>query len=96
MSRVTRLALADIIERALTDDVLGPGGWPQVVADHPDHDQVAVDAIVYRLAYALGGQKPAATIAIARGLALSSGPKRAGHARQAGLIPPAEPGKASG
>jgi hypothetical protein len=51
---------------------------------------------MYRLAYALGGQRPAATVAIARGLALSTGPKRAAHARQLSLIPPAEPGKASG
>jgi hypothetical protein len=96
MSRINHLALSDVIERVLTDDVLGPGGWPRVVADHPDDDQVAVDALVYRLAYALGGQKPAATVAIARGLALSSDPNRAAHARQAGLIPPAEPGNASG
>ena len=96
MSRINQLALADVIERALTADVLGPDGWPGVVADHPHHDPTAVDALVYLLAYALGGQKPAATIAIARGLALSTGPKRAGHARQAGLIPPAEPGRASG
>ena len=96
MSRINQLVLADVIERTLTADVLGEGGWPQVVADHPDVDQIVVDALIYRLAYALGGQKPAATIAIARGLALSTGPKRAGNARHAGLIPPAEPGKASG
>ena len=96
MSRINHLALADIIERALTDDVVGPLGWPHIVAAHPDEDPVAVDALIYRLAHALGGQRPAATIAIARGLALSTGPKRAGHARHAGLIPPAEPGKASG
>ncbi len=96
MSRINQLALADLIERTLTDDVIGPGGWPTIIARHPDADPVAVDALVYRLASALGGQRPAATIAIARGLALSTGPKRAGHARQAGLIPPAEPGNASG
>ncbi len=96
MSRINQLALADIIERALTEDVIGADGWPRILAEHPDADQVAVDALVYRLAYALGGQRPAATIAIARGLALSSGPKRAAHARQLGLIPPAEPGRASG
>jgi hypothetical protein len=95
MSRINQLALADIIERTLTDDVIGPDGWPRIIADHPDDDPMAVDALVYRLAYALGGQRPAATIAIARGLALSSGPKRAANARHAGLIPPAEPGKPS-
>ena len=38
MSRINQLALADIIERALTDDVIGPDGWPRIVADHPDED----------------------------------------------------------
>jgi hypothetical protein len=97
MSQINQLALADIIERALTEDVLGPEGWPGVVSAHPDLDGIVVDALIYRLAYALGGQRPAATIAVARGLALSTGPKRAVHARQAGLIPPAEePGKPAG
>lgn len=96
MSRVNQLALADLIERSLTDCILGDGGWPGLLAEHADEDPVRVDALIYLLAHALGGQKPAATIAVARGLALSTGPKRAIHARQAGLIPPAEPGKASG
>jgi hypothetical protein len=97
MSQINQLALADIIERSLTEDVLGPGEWPGIVAAHADHDPVAVDALIYRLAFALGGQRPAATIAVARGLALSTGPKRAVHARQLGLIPPAaEPGKPAG
>jgi hypothetical protein len=95
-SRINQLALADIVERTLTDAVLGPEGWPSVVAAHRDADPIALDALIYRLAYAVGGQRPAATIAMARGLALSTGPKRAAIARQAGLIPPAEPGKASG
>ena len=96
MSRINQLALADIIERTLTDDIIGPDGWQQIVADHPDADPVAVDALIYRLAYALGGQKPAVTIATARGLSPATGPKRANQARHAGLIPPAEPGRASG
>ncbi len=96
MSRINQLALADIIERALTDDVVGPDGWSRIVDAHPDADPVAVDALVYRLAFALGGQRPAATIAVARGLSPASGAKRAGNARQAGLIPPAEPGRAVG
>jgi hypothetical protein len=73
----------------------GPGGWQQLVAEHGDDDPIAVDALVYLLSHALGGQSPSATIAIARGLSPASGPKRAANARQAGLIPPAvEPGKA--
>jgi hypothetical protein len=96
MSQIKELALADLIERTLVDDVVGPGGWSTIIEDHPDIDPVALDALVYRLAFALGGQKPAATVALARGLSPATGPKRAQAARQAGLIPPAEPGKASG
>jgi hypothetical protein len=97
MSQISQIALADLIERSLVNDVLGgPDGWQKLVAEHTDDDPVAVDALVYLLSHALGGQSPSATIAIARGLSPASGPKRAAHARQAGLIPPAaEPGKAS-
>jgi hypothetical protein len=96
MSQINQIALAEIIERSLANDVLGgPGGWQQLVAEHGDDDPIAVDALVYLLSHALGGQSPSATIAIARGLSPASGPKRAANARQAGLIPPAvEPGKA--
>src|SRR5262245_40770258 len=98
MSRINQIALAEVIERCLVGDVLGgPDGWQKLVADHADSDPVALDALVYLLSHALGGQSPSATIAVARGLSPASGPKRAAHARQAGLIPPAvEPGKASG
>jgi hypothetical protein len=97
MSQIGQIALAEIIERSLVNDVLGGAdGWQKFVAEHGDDDPVAVDALVYLLSHALGGQSPSATIAIARGLSPASGPKRAAHARQAGLIPPAvEPGKAS-
>jgi hypothetical protein len=97
MSQISQIALAELIERSLVTDVLGgPAGWQKLVAEHDDDDPVAVDALVYLLSHALGGQSPSATIAIARGLSPASGPKRAAHARQAGLIPPAaEPGKAS-
>jgi hypothetical protein len=98
MSRINQIALAEIVERSLVADVLGgPDGWQQLVADHADADPVAVDALVYLLSHALGGQSPSATVALARGLSQASGPKRVANARQAGLIPPAvEPGKASG
>jgi hypothetical protein len=98
MSRINQISLAEVIERCLVADVLGgPDGWPKLVAEHADADPVSVDALVYLLSHALGGQSPAATVAIARGLSQASGPKRVSNARQAGLIPPAvEPGKASG
>ena len=97
MSQISQIAFADLIERSLVDNVLdGADGWQSLVAEHADDDPVAVDALVYLLSHALGGQSPSATIAIARGLSPASGPKRAAHARQAGLIPPAvEPGKAA-
>ncbi len=97
LAQISQIALAELIERSLVADVVGgPEGWQQLVAEHADDDPVAVDALVYLLSHALGGQSPSATIAIARGLSPASGPKRAAHARQAGLIPPAaEPGKAS-
>jgi hypothetical protein len=98
MSQISQIALAELIERSLVNDALGgPDGWQKLVAEHADDDPVAVDALVYLLSHALGGQSPSATIAIARGFSPASGPKRAAHAREAGLLPPAaEPGKASG
>ena len=62
MSQISQIALAEIIERSLVGDVLGgPDGWQQLVADHADDDPVAVDALVYLLSHALGGQSPSAT-----------------------------------
>ena len=96
MSRINLLALSDIISTALESNVLGEGGWSRLVPDHADDDPVAVDALIYLLAHALGGQKPSATVAIARGLSPATGPKHVARARSRGLLPPAEPGKASG
>jgi hypothetical protein len=96
MSKMNQIAFAEIIETALHDHVIGADGWKQILDDHADHDPVAVDALIYLLSHALGGQRPAATIAVARGLSPATGPKRAANARHAGLLPPAEPGKASG
>ena len=69
MSQINQIALAEIAERCLVADVLGgPDGWEKLVAEHADEDPVAVDALVYLLSHALGGQSPSATVAIARGL----------------------------
>jgi len=96
MSKIMRVAIAELIERALQDHVLGEDGWPGVVAAQPsDADQEHVDALVYLLSVALGGQRPSATVAVARGLSPASGPKRVSIARQLGLIPATEPGKPS-
>ncbi len=97
MSRIMRVAIAEVIEKELQEYVLGEPGWPAVVAaQDPDTEQERVDALVYLLSVALGGQRPSATVAVARGLSPASGPKRVSIARQAGLIPATEPGKPSG
>lgn len=96
MSQIMRVAIAELIERVLEEHVLGAEGWPGVVAAQaPDLDQERVDALVYLLSVALGGQRPSATVAVARGLSPASGPKRVSIARKAGLIPATDPGKPS-
>lgn len=95
VSRMSQIALTDIITSALEAEVVADG-WEQIVAAHPDDDPVAVDALIYLLSHALGGQKPSATVAIARGLSPATGPKHVARARQAGLLPEAELGKATG
>lgn len=96
MAQIMRVAIAELIERTLEAEVLGDGGWPAVVASQPpDVEQERVDALVYLLSVALGGQRPSATVAVARGLSPASGPKRVATARKAGLIPETEPGKPS-
>lgn len=95
MSRISQIALSDIVTTVLEAEIV-PDGWSQIVSDHGDDDPVAVDALVYLLAHALGGHKPSATVAIARGLSPATGPKHVARARQAGLVPEAELGKATG
>jgi hypothetical protein len=96
MSKIMRVAIAELIERVLQEHVLGEQGWPGVVAAQPpDVDQEHVDALVYLLSVALGGQRPSATVAIARGLSPASGPTRVSIARKARLIPATEPGRPS-
>ena len=95
MASIIRVAVGDIADRAMEQEVLGERGWEGVVADHPDDDPIRVDALVYLLSVALGSPKPSANVAIARGLSPASGPKRVGAARKAGLLPETESGKPS-
>lgn len=95
MASMIRVAVADIVDRAMEQEVLGERGWEGVVADHPDDDPICVDALVYLLSVALGSPKPSANVALARGLSAASGPKRVGAARKAGLLPETESGKPS-
>lgn len=96
LANITKIALGDLLHRALEAAFLGSGGWPDVIVRHADYDQMRVDALVYLLAVALDSPKPSATVALARGMSAASGPKRVANARKAGLIPETEPGKASG
>ena len=96
VGRIGRLSVREAVRTDLEVAALGSGGWTGLVAKHSDDDPVAVDALVYLLAVALDSPKPSATVALARGLSPASGPKRVAEARKRGLIPPTEPGKASG
>jgi hypothetical protein len=95
MASIIRVAVADVVGRAMEAHVLGERGWPGVVEDHPDAEPERLDALVYLLSVALGSQKPSANVAIARGLSPASGPKRVGYARKAGLLPETESGRPS-
>ncbi|MDX2381443.1 MAG: hypothetical protein QNM02_16990 [Acidimicrobiia bacterium] len=96
LANINKIALGELLHRALETAVLGSGGWAGVVEYADGYDQMQVDALVYLLAVALDSPKPSATVALARGMSPASGPKRVANARKAGLIPETEPGKASG
>jgi hypothetical protein len=96
LANINKIALGDLLHRSLEAAVLGSAGWPGVVAQFEDNDQMKIDALVYLLAVALDSPKPSATVALARGMSPASGPKRVANARKAGLIPETAPGKASG
>jgi hypothetical protein len=96
VANINRMAIAELLHGALETAVLGSAGWAGIVERHPDADQKCVDALVYLVAVALDSLKPSATVALARGMSPASGPKRVAAARQAGLIPETEPGKAAG
>ena len=96
LASINKIALGDLLHRALETAFLGSGGWPDVILRHDDCEQIRVDALVYLLAVALDSPKPSATVALARGMSAASGPKRVANARKAGLIPETEPGKAAG
>ena len=96
LANISRIALADLISHALTAEYLGSAGWQGVIDRHVDHEQIAVDALVYLLAVGLDSPRPSATVATARGLSPASGPKRVAAARKAGLIPKTKPGRPAG
>ena len=66
MSKINQLKLREIVSTALVREnssamAGGNRSWPTIA----NHDQVAVDALVYLLSHALGSQKPSATVATA-------------------------------
>ena len=94
-SRIARISVRDALQTDLELKVLGLNSWQGIVKDNEGSDPVAVDALIYLLAIAVDSPHPSATVATARGLAPSSGPKRVSEARKRGLIPQTQPGKAS-
>jgi hypothetical protein len=96
LASINKIALGEVVRRALEAEYIGSAGWDGIVDQFADHDQTTVDALVYLLAVALDSPKPSATVATARGLAPSSGPKRVSDTRKAGLISKTEPGRVSG
>jgi hypothetical protein len=96
VSQISKIPLGDVLKGALETECIGVAGWSGIVDQFSDYDKEHVDALVYLLAVALDSPRPSATVATARGLSPSSGPKRVADARKAGLIPKTEPGRASG
>ena len=95
VSRIARISVRDAMQTDLELEVLGVNSWQGIVKDNEGSDPVAIDALIYLLAIAVNSPHPSATVATARGLAPSSGPKRVSEARKRGLIPLTKPGKAS-
>ncbi len=95
VSRISRISMRQAIQTDLEIKLLGEGGWQGIVKDNEGSDPSAVDALIYLIAIAVDSPHPSATVATARGLAPSSGPKRVSDARKRGLIPLTKPGKAS-
>ncbi|MDG1187028.1 MAG: hypothetical protein P8N13_01100 [Ilumatobacter sp.] len=95
VSRIARISVRDAMQTDLELEVLGVNSWQGIVKDNEGFDPVAIDALIYLLAIAVNSPHPSATVATARGLAPSSGPKRVSEARKRGLIPQTQPGKAS-
>ena len=93
MADFQQVRLSDLIETSLVGEVLDKRGWPGIVADREDVEPEAVDALVYRVSYALFGQRPTQIVAEARGLKPGSSIKRVMRAREMGYLGPAHKGR---
>lgn len=95
-SDLTAIKFSQLIEETLVAEVLDHRGWNGIVKDHPDADPAAVDALIYALAHALGGQRPTQTVALARCLRPGSAIKRVMRARELGYLGQATKGRSGG
>ena len=93
LAEFQQIRLSELIETALVEVVLDDRGWPGLVADNADAEAEAVDALVYRVSYALFGQRPTQVVAEARGLKPGSSIKRVMRARELGYLGPAHKGR---
>ena len=94
-AELQQVRIPDLIATSLRGQVLDHRGWQGLIEDHPDHDQVAVDALVYSLAHALADPRPTQTVATARGLKPGSGIKRVMRARELGFLGAAQRGRSA-
>ncbi len=94
-AELQQVRIPELIALSLRGEVLDDRGWPGLIQDHPDHDQVAVDALVYSLAHALADPRPTQTVATARGLKPGSGIKRVMKAREQGYLGAAQRGRSA-
>ena len=94
MVELQKVRLRDLAGKAMEGELIGSRGWPDVVAAHPEVEQAKVDALVYRLAYAIGSRRPTECVAEARGIGQPAATRRVQRARDKGLLRAATPGRA--
>jgi hypothetical protein len=94
MGELQKVRLRDLAVQAMESELIGAHGWPSIVADHDDVEQAKVDALVYRLAYAIGSRRPTECVAEARGIGQPAATRRVQRARDKGLLRAATPGRA--
>ena len=94
MAELQKVRLRDLAVQAMESELIGAHGWPSVVAEYDDVEQAKVDALVYRLAYALGSRRPTECVAEARGIGQPAATRRVQRARDKGLLRAATPGRA--
>ena len=94
MAELQTVRLRDLVTQAMESELIGAHGWPSIVADFDEIEQSKVDALVYRLAYAIGSRRPTECVAEARGIGQPAATRRVQRARDKGLLRAATPGRA--